>query len=145
MQRSHQESGRITPCQFVPTDGWPEVGLSLLNQDCSHVVFFPTQMVLWKRCSVTQWLCNAPGSSGDPQYNPNAPHFKAPTWLFVFASTLKYWPLLPNCSLGLPTVDPWPTGAQQRVTVTAEQGSPCSHGENLPTPPHSEVVPWKGH
>jgi len=23
------------PCQFVPTDGWHEVGLSLLDQDCS--------------------------------------------------------------------------------------------------------------
>lgn len=103
MQTSHQESGRTTPCQFVPTDGWPEVGLSLFNQDCSHV-FFPTQMVLWKGCSATQWLCNAPGTSGDSWYNPNAPHFKAPTWLFVFAFTLKYWPLLPNCSLGLPTV-----------------------------------------
>lgn len=75
-------------------------------------------MVLWKRCSVTQWLCDAPGSSGDSRYNPNAPHFKAPTWLFVFASNLKYWPLLSNCSLGLPSVDPRPTGAQQRVTVT---------------------------
>lgn len=27
------------PCQFVPTDGWREVGLSLLDQDCSHTFF----------------------------------------------------------------------------------------------------------
>lgn len=84
--------------------------------------FFPTQMVLWKRCSVTQWLCNAPGSSGDSWYNPNAPHFKAPARLSVFVSTLKYWPLLPNCSLGLSTVGPRPTVAQERVTVTQWTG-----------------------
>lgn len=87
-------------------------------------------MVLWERCSVTQWLCSAPGSSGDSQYSPDAPHFKAPTWLFVFASTLKYWPSPPNCSLGLPTADPRPTVAQQGVTVTRWTGV-------------TEQPPWK--
>lgn len=79
-------------------------------------------MVLWKRCSVTQWLRNAPGSPGDAWYNPNAPHFKAPTWLFVFASTLKYWPLLPNCSLGNNPWHPRATVAQQRVTAARWTG-----------------------
>lgn len=105
-------------------------------------------MVLWKRCCVTQWLRSAPGSPGDARYNPNAPHFKAPTWLFVFASTLKYWPLLPNCSLGK---NPW--GSSTHCGTAARHCCPMNRGHHAATVKiclllhtvklyHGKVIKW---
>lgn len=109
----------------------------------SHVFFLHKWFC--ENAVLSLWLCNAPGSAGDSRYNPNAPHFKAPTWLFVFASTLKYWPLLSNCSLGLPTVDPRPTVAQQRVTVTWWTGVTVQPPWKSACSSTQWIVPWRGH
>lgn len=144
MQTSQQESGRTTPCQFVPTDGWPEVGLSLLNQDCIHL-FFPTQMVLWKCCCITQWLCNAPGSSGGSQYNPNALVLRHPLGCLCLHppwNTGQCYPIVP---WGFPLQILYPPWHSNLSLSPDGQRTLCRHCENLPAPPHSEVVPWKGH
>jgi len=67
----------------------------------------------------------------------------------VFASTLKYWPWQSNCSPCDHRSSPprildslWQSKTQSSPD---RRGSPRSHCENLPTAPHSEVVPWKGH
>lgn len=83
------------PCQFVPTD---EVGLSLLDQDCSRTLFF-----------LHKWFCeNAVLSLSDSAMHLAVQMTRGTILMplilrhtlgwFVFASTLKYWPLQPSCS-----------------------------------------------
>lgn len=146
MQTSHQESGGITLCQFVPTDGWPEVGLSLFNQDCS-----------WMVLSLHKWFCeNAVLSLSDSDTHLAVQVTRStvlmplilrhPLGCFcvcihlkILAIATKLFPGAPHCGSSTHC------GTATCHCHPMNRGWPCSHRENLPTPAHSEVVPWKGH